>query len=621
MSDSLAGRLRTVFSIDLRSLALFRVMLALVVLADLAFRSVDLQVFYTDTGVLPRADLLALGYRGYWSLHAASGDLWWQATLFAIAALCALALLVGYRTRLATIGVFLLTASLLNRNPLVLQGGDLLLVIIAFWGMFLPLGARRSVDAALQPARRERPNRPLHPPEAPQPYFSAATVAVIFQVLYLYTFTALMKTGDAWITRFDAAFYALSLQHFATPIGTWFATFPQWILKGATLFVLFVEFVGPVLVLLPLFWPRLRLIGLLLLASLHVAFGLMLHIGLFPLIDLTSLSLLLPGAAWAWLLARRAEARAPREAIVMHYDRDCGFCLKMCLILRELLLLPERLEIRPAQDDAAIGALLERENSWVVTDARGEPRVHWHAMAFLFRQSPLFRPIGWLMTLPPLMAAGNAVYGWVQRHRSRLGELTSGSLAWRPIRLRPTIAGSLLALFFFYVVTTFNIYQLPELRNRMPGLVDYVARAARVDQRWDMFAPFPLTTSVYALVPGKLRNGETVELNALASSAPDWQAPASFYGLYDGYRWRKYLDRIESVNDNIVRRAYGDWLCRTWNGQERERETQLATLEVHFVKFLTNTEGKPKERSERMAWRHWCYAEFAPKPKRSAANP
>ena len=610
--------LRSVFSIDLRSLVVFRVMLALVILADLALRSADLTVFYTDTGVLPRRDVLSISGSAYWSLHHANGEWWWQALLFVIAAIFALCLLVGYRTRLATVGSFVLLASLMNRNPLLLQGGDQLLAVICFWAMFLPLGARRSIDAAIQPFRRDDPNRLRHAPDDAQPYFSVATIAVIFQVLYLYTFTAFLKTGDAWTSRFDAAYYAVSLQHFATPIGHWFSQF-EGMLKLATLFVLFVEFVGPVLVLLPFLWPRLRIIGLLLLASLHVAFGLMLHIGLFPLIDLTSLSLLLPGALWAWLAARRMRTdengnRIPtrRERIIIHYDEGCTFCLKTCLILRELLL-PPRVRIVTAQSDPRIQEILERENSWVVTDADGKTYVHWHAMAFLFRQSPLLKPIGWVMEFPPFMMLGNILYRWTGNNRIAMGAFTSRTLPWVPVRLRPTLAGSILALFFFYIVSAFNVYGMPGLRGKMPKHVDHVARAARIDQRWDMFAPFPLTLSSYPSAPGKLRNGETVELYPLTRSTAEWDPGEHFYPLFEGYRWRKYLGRVDSHKNNVVRRAFGDYLCRSWNGQTRARDTQLATLQVRFIKFRTNTDGLPKERTERMVWRHWCFKEFAPK--------
>ena len=640
----LPTRLRTVFSIDLRSLALFRVMLSSVILLDLFLRSADLAVFYTDSGVLPRRDLIAIGNRWHWSLHAANGELWWQALLFAIAALAALAMLVGYRTKIASALSFVLLASLLNRNPLVMQGGDQLLAALMFWALFLPLGARRSVDAALDATRREDPNRLRHALEAAQPWFSVATVAVILQVLYLYTFTAILKTGDAWTTRFDAAFYAVSLQHFATPIGAWMAQFPGF-LKLATLFVLGVEFVAPILVLLPLLWPWLRLVGLALLASLHVAFGLMLHIGLFPLIDLTALSLLLPGAAWVGMLAafRRRSSRpsgagqpasapptatralaaedgsatapspprTPRESIVIHYDEGCDFCLKTCLILRELLL-PPRVRIVKAQEDAEVHALMERENSWVVTDLDGSRHVHWHAVALLFRRSVLLRPLGWLMSLPPLLALGNRIYRLVATHRERMGRFSARFLPWRPLGLKPGIVGAALAAYFIVAVTAFNVHGLPGVPGSTPEVLDRSIRLARLDQRWDMFAPYPLTVSIYPLVPGVLRNGDQVDLYELTSSAADWEVPGSYYPLYAGYRWRKYLGRVDEHSNNVVRRAFGNWLCRSWNGEPRPRETQLATLEVHFVKLRTSTEGKPKEEQRSMVWRHWCYAEFAP---------
>ena len=43
-----------IFGADLRSLAVFRVVLALLVLADLANRATDLYKHYTDAGVLPQ---------------------------------------------------------------------------------------------------------------------------------------------------------------------------------------------------------------------------------------------------------------------------------------------------------------------------------------------------------------------------------------------------------------------------------------------------------------------------------------------------------------------------------------------------------------------------------------
>lgn len=602
---------RRVFSLDLRSIALFRILLALLLLADLALRSVDLSVFYTDDGILPRNQWLKITHQWHWSIHTASGELWWQVLLFLLATGFALALLFGYRSKWAAAASFVLLASLLNRNGLLLQGGDNLLVVMSFWAMFLPLGARYSIDAALQPAYKDNPNALPGNAFREQPYFSVATIAIVFQVLYLYSFTAFLKTGDAWISRFDAAFYAVSLQHFATPIGHWISQFPT-LLKPATLYVLAVEFIGPLLVLSPFYWPRLRVIGLLLLASLHAAFLLMLHIGLFPLIDFMALSLLIPGTAWVWLrsVGNQAAKRQQQSAIVIYYDEDCGFCLKTCLILRSFLL-PQDCQILKAQNYPRIHAIMERENSWVVTDAAGTPHIHWHAMVLLFRQRWPFRVLAWIMSFPPFLSLGNAVYRWVANNRGLMGTLSERVLPFRPLRVRATVIGSLLAALFFYVVTAFNIYGMPGLRGQMPQHVNYLARAFRIDQRWDMFAPYPLTTSSYILIPGQLRNGRQVDVYPLTSSMPDWQLPERFYPLYDGYRWRKYLGRVDAHRNNAVREAFGSYLCNSWNNQPRSRDTQLATFDIFVVKLQTNTEGLDKTESRRRIWRHWCYPEFA----------
>jgi len=49
-SGNWLNRLKTVFSIDLRSLALMRILMALLILADLLLRLPTMQLFYTDAG-------------------------------------------------------------------------------------------------------------------------------------------------------------------------------------------------------------------------------------------------------------------------------------------------------------------------------------------------------------------------------------------------------------------------------------------------------------------------------------------------------------------------------------------------------------------------------------------
>ncbi|WP_225333697.1 hypothetical protein [Halomicrobium urmianum] len=104
LTSALADRL----GVDIRALAAFRVALGATLLADYLRRSADLTAFYSDAGVLPR-DVLAALYPSLagLSVHALSGSSLVQALLFVTGGAFAAALLVGYRTRLATAGLLL----------------------------------------------------------------------------------------------------------------------------------------------------------------------------------------------------------------------------------------------------------------------------------------------------------------------------------------------------------------------------------------------------------------------------------------------------------------------------------------------------------------------------------
>lgn len=632
------ARTRTAFSLDLRSIALFRVLLALVILWDLALRSQHLAAFYTDSGVLPREFWLQLTNPWHWSIHAASGQLWWQLLLFALASLFAFGLLIGYRTRLMAWLSFILLASLINRNALIVQGGDQLLVVMSFWSLFLPLNARWSVDCALQPELNANPNTKRFHSDGPQLYFSIATVAIVLQVLYLYVFTALLKTGDAWVLRFDAAFYAVSLDHMATPIAIWARQFPVFF-TAATVYVLAVEFLAPILVLLPfsappkqnsgqstesllaspnerpIQWPMARIIGLLLLASLHLGFVFMMHIGLFPFIDFMALSLLIPSAVWMGLHQRQKSTRRYNaiRGITIYYDEDCGFCLKMCLILRELLLHPT-VPIVTAQSDAAIHDIMLRNNSWVIKDANNTTYIHWHAMQFLFNQRWPFKPIAWIMKIKPLMTLGNATYRWVALNRGTMGNIAAWALAWRKITLRSTGIGGALAAFFLMAITIFNITGIPGYSQYRPSVIDAAIRVTRLDQKWDMFAPYPLTQTLFQQIPGKSRGGDNINLYPTTGLDPQWEPPTYLAPIHAGYRWRKYMGLVGSHKNNAVRSGFGHYLCNSYNANHPALSPhQLATFEIYTVKLRTNTSGEPQQRTRNRVWRHWCFGEFKPK--------
>ena len=104
--------------------------------------------------------------------------------LRAFTAGCAIALLVGWRTRLATVLCWYLVASV---QPLSYMGGDSILRLLLFWGLFLPLSARFSMDAVQGRVRRRRDS-----------FISGGTVALLLQVCIIYWATGIQKTGALW---------------------------------------------------------------------------------------------------------------------------------------------------------------------------------------------------------------------------------------------------------------------------------------------------------------------------------------------------------------------------------------------------------------------------------------
>lgn len=283
------------FGIDPRSLALFRVALALVLLSDLWLRINNLGAFYTDDGVLPRAAQIELfgGLSALVSVHMMNGTATIMAITFAIQVAAALALLVGYRTWLATFVSWILLVSLHNRNPMVLQGGDAMMRLLFFWSLFLPLGARASLDRWLVPPHSQEKH-----PDAP--YLSMGTFAVLLQVCFVYWFTWALKTDATWRIEGSAVGYALSIDQMNRPIGRWLLQYPD-ALRALTFVTLELERWGPLVALIPFWRPRLFMVAVF--TGFHWILGLCLTLGIFTWIAPTAWLLFVPTGAWDFLAA------------------------------------------------------------------------------------------------------------------------------------------------------------------------------------------------------------------------------------------------------------------------------------------------------------------------------
>lgn len=620
---------RSILSIDLRSLALLRVSLAVMLLWNLALRATELSDFYSEDGVLTRGQSIAHADSLRFSLYWIHSSLWFAVTLIVVSALAAILLLIGYRSRLMAFISWVLLLSLLNRNQFVHQAGDYLLAMMLFWSLFLPIAARFSVDNALDRRYRENLN-PLSGDatdsnDESHQYFSVATVGVIFQVIFVYLFTAFQKTGAPWRETMDAAYLAVQLDHIATPVGYFMRDFPGLLTIG-TWFVLYVEYAIIFLVLSPFFNVQLRFLTLLLLFFMHGVFLLSLHIGLFPLIDYMSLTVLVPTALWSWF-DRRSKPEL-KQNIKIFYDGDCGFCRKTCQILREFLL-PPSVPILKAQSQPDVNQIMLDNNSWVVMDQQGRPLVHWHAMVYLFKQRLLLRPIAWLMNLPGLIHLGNLLYRFVADQRYRFSRFTERFVPDTNIMRRPSWRNQLLAGVAIYIMLIGNLgsidvnynavfyrFNQPEIASKLDQFRNTMVKVFRLEQNWNMFSPKPPTFSFMPVITGTLVNKTTVDVYNETMTAPDWEVPGKMSNAFKSYRWRKYFENVRNHKSNVVRRGYGGHLCRRWNHDSRPADEKLGILEIWFLNRKTLAGNQPKPESRHKKWIHWCLPEFAPENKK-----
>lgn len=267
---------KSIFTLDLRALGLLRITMAMVVIIDQCIRMTDLEAFYSNTGVMPLHLLFEKAWNpSNFSIHAISGLWQVQALLFVLTIGFALAMLLGWRTKLFAFLTWIMVVSVQNRNPYILQGGDDLLRMILFWGMFLPWNRRYALDALDE----ELP--------VDNNYLGLPGVAYMVQIACLYYFSALLKDSAEWRTDGTALYYALSLDQLVFPLGKWLYQFPQ-LLKTLTFVVFYTELIAPFLLFVPVFSPVFRMISVFLIVSLHLGIGLTLFVGLFFLIGIAS---------------------------------------------------------------------------------------------------------------------------------------------------------------------------------------------------------------------------------------------------------------------------------------------------------------------------------------------
>ena len=292
---ALRDRVRAACTLDTRSLALYRVALGLILVADSLLRTRDFGLMFGAEGIFP-PDVLGR-YNAdatLWSLALVGDPQWWGGLVLTTEGVAGACLVVGCGTRLATIAAWIAVVSILRRTSPATNAGDAWLACQLFWALFIPLGAAWSWDA-----RRQRTAQPTATSVC-----SIATAALILQVVAVYLGAGLAKINDSWLSG-AALQRALSVHDHGTPLGMLVSHAP-WLTRPLTWGVLMGEVAAPIAILL---WPapRVRTAIAATFILFHAAIWLTMSIGLFAAIGMAAWLPLLPGALWG----RRDDAGTP----------------------------------------------------------------------------------------------------------------------------------------------------------------------------------------------------------------------------------------------------------------------------------------------------------------------
>lgn len=597
---------RTYFSIDPRTLGLFRICLGAMLLLDLFFRAQVYEHFYSNDGLLPNHTLLwAPPAPRLFSLFFTLSTPGEAAVAMAVCGLVFTSLLVGYRTKLSQILSFICLVSLNTRVSPLENGGDMVMNILTTFTMFLPLGRRFSVDAVIASMRRRVEHQPSDLDDRAAMVVPAARAwsivvfALILQLTLIYFFNVVHKTGRTWTEELSAVHLTLHQDRIITTFGVWFREHASVeLLKALTVATIVIESVGAFLVFSPFFPAWTRGLAIALMPGLHLGFALCINLG--PFSYAMALFFMLLWHEKHWALAYRFLQRHTRKRVV-YYDADCGICFWLARLLARLDLL-RRLELRENQGGLPEGVAEGRERDTLIVQNLATGRVYERAAAVAetLKALPLGFTIAWLLRVPGLSLLWNALYDLVARNRARISAWVGLSAcgvprpgggaelhidapsAVRRLTVRTAVvlreltaiaiilgcAGELLNA-NGAVPRALRVKQNPELRM----IVDYV----RLYQGWRMFAPEAPTHDVHVSVEAVTVDGRLVDpYNQVASRV--WDVPLQeipprlandqYFTTYSLFipegRFRPYLTPFEqwimryhlrtgNPNDRIVR--------------------------------------------------------------------
>ena len=292
---------------DLAPVGLFRILFGLQLFNWFWQLYPYLTAFFTDDGLLTADGLGAMRPHDFTVLAFASQP-WQVHALWLLGLAAAVLLTVGYRTRLACILSFVTVSLFVGREPLILDGSDLVFRIVPLWLAFTAAGDAFALDAVLR--RRRGPG-----PSGRGPAFPVRVLEL--QVAWIYLASGLEKlVGSSWLDGTATSWIFQLTNTYARPWAAPLASSAE-LVHLTTWGTLALELAFLPLVFLPVRFKAGRWLAIIAAAGLHLGILACMNVGNFPVVMLSLLVLFLPLPTASSALAHARPSRISLEVTIV----------------------------------------------------------------------------------------------------------------------------------------------------------------------------------------------------------------------------------------------------------------------------------------------------------------
>eukprot|EP01132_Coremiostelium_polycephalum_P004161 gene4161-5209_t len=604
------SKLETMFGVDKRACAIFRFMVGLIGLMDLIERWPDIKAHYSDEGIVPRSVVCDHFWNQSWfSFHLFGG--------------------IGH-------------------------GGDVYMRVISYFGMFLPIGAVFSIDSAFKKPVLRRENKKFV-------VMNFASFAIINQIIYLYIFSYIHKTGEEWRTDYTATYYALQLDYFRTSLANMLLTYHN-VLKVMTFSVLYYEGFGFLTLFFPVWTAQIRTIGAMGFTAMHIGFGLFMQLGIFSPICASGTLLLYP--TWFWDTLFNQIRSKERSEFKMFYNGRYGY--RIAGFVSTFFLLPE-VEVAPMpptldEESLSLGGGQSKENSnldhWIVTkDHKGVRHTGFKAFTSICKASPILWPLARILEIRAVTHYGKKIMGVLETIICTINEdilvskpmttvvfdpnqgpysLTDTSQVpdeatnhyyrrlnrkMRFLKFSKRAMLNVIALLSIILALSWNCNTVDcGIPIGVPENLNWFVFLIRMDQMWSMFSPRPPSIHWWYTYEAELDDGTQMELwnneglfTWEGNPAPySREKPDPYHECIGNHRWFKVYENINTGNGyELVRLGMGRWVCREWNARHTG-DKRLYKFNMVYRNEKQNLDDTRTLLNDVVLWSHVCYDKPTP---------